>query len=142
MAGTVEQKLSELGIVLHQPNPPIANYVGFVRTGNLLFVSGQVCNTPEGKLIAKGSVTEVIAQSGLTTFVLEGPHVRRLLHTIQSQPGVDYAGFFGAALHVSGRDRAGLENAIAPYRGQPGIAVSETPPNLEDVFIHLQEQAR
>jgi enamine deaminase RidA (YjgF/YER057c/UK114 family) len=25
-----------------------------VRTGNLLFVSGQVCNTPEGKLIAKG----------------------------------------------------------------------------------------
>lgn len=50
MAGTVEQKLNELGIVLHQPNPPIANYVGFVRTGNLLFVSGQVCNTPEGKL--------------------------------------------------------------------------------------------
>ncbi|MGL4560604.1 MAG: RidA family protein [Afipia sp.] len=56
MAGTVEQKLNELGVVLHQPNPPIANYVGFVRTGNLLFVSGQVCNTPEGKLIAKGKL--------------------------------------------------------------------------------------
>jgi len=95
-----------------------------------------------GKLIAKGSVAEVIAQSGLTTFVLEGPHVRRLLHTIQQQPGVDYAGFFGAALHVSGRDRAALEKAIAPYRNQPDITVSETPPNLEDVFIHLQEQAK
>ena len=56
MAGTVEQKLNELGIVLHQPNPPVANYVGFVRTGHLLFGSGQVCNTPEGKLIAKGKL--------------------------------------------------------------------------------------
>ena len=56
MAGTVEQKLSELGITLHEPNPPLANYVGFVRTGNLLFVSGQVCNTPDGKLIAKGKL--------------------------------------------------------------------------------------
>jgi ABC-2 type transport system ATP-binding protein len=95
-----------------------------------------------GKLIAKGSVAEVIAQSGLTTFVLEGPHVRRLLQHIQSQPGVDYAGFFGAALHVSGRDRAALEKTIAPYRHQPGVTLSETPPNLEDVFIHLQEQAK
>jgi ABC-2 type transport system ATP-binding protein len=95
-----------------------------------------------GKLIAKGSVAEVIAQSGLTTFVLEGAHVRRLLHTIQSEPGVDYAGFFGAALHVSGRDRAALERAVAPYRNRADVTVSETPPNLEDVFIHLQEQAK
>src|SRR3954464_10574776 len=56
MAGTVEQKLGELGITLHSPNPPVANYVGFVRSGNLLFVSGQVCNSPEGKLIAKGKL--------------------------------------------------------------------------------------
>ena len=34
----------------------MANYVGFVRTGNLLFVSGQVCANAEGKLIAKGKL--------------------------------------------------------------------------------------
>ena len=56
MAGTVEQKLAAQGIVLHQPAAPVANYVGFVRTGNLLFVSGQVCFDPEGKLIAKGKL--------------------------------------------------------------------------------------
>lgn len=56
MAGTVEQKLSELDIVLHEPKAPVANYVGFVRTGNLLIVSGQVCYSPEGKLIAKGKL--------------------------------------------------------------------------------------
>ena len=56
MAGTVEQKLAAQGIVLHQPAAPVANYVGFVRTGNLLFVSGQVCANAEGKLIAKGKL--------------------------------------------------------------------------------------
>jgi enamine deaminase RidA (YjgF/YER057c/UK114 family) len=56
MAGAVEQKLAALGITLEAPRAPIANYVGFVRTGNLLFVSGQVCATPDGKLIAKGKL--------------------------------------------------------------------------------------
>ncbi|MBS0275245.1 MAG: ABC transporter ATP-binding protein [Proteobacteria bacterium] len=95
-----------------------------------------------GKLIAKGTVNEVIAQSGLTTFVLEGEHVRRFLQKIQGQPGVDYAGFFGAALRVSGRDRIALEKTIAPYKNEAGVTVSETKPNLEDVFIHLQEDAK
>ena len=95
-----------------------------------------------GKLIAKGTVNDVIEQSGLTTFVLEGETVRRFLQKIQGQPGVDYAGFFGAALRVSGRDRAALEKTIAPYRSESGVSVTETKPNLEDVFIHLQEQAK
>jgi enamine deaminase RidA (YjgF/YER057c/UK114 family) len=56
MAGTVEQKLAAQGIVLHEPASPVANYVGFVRTGNLLVVSGQVCFDAQGKLIAKGKL--------------------------------------------------------------------------------------
>jgi enamine deaminase RidA (YjgF/YER057c/UK114 family) len=56
MAGTVEQKLAAQGVTLHQPPNPVANYVGFVRTGNLLFISGQVCVDPQGKLIAKGKL--------------------------------------------------------------------------------------
>jgi enamine deaminase RidA (YjgF/YER057c/UK114 family) len=56
MAGTVEQKLATLGITLHAPAAPVANYVGFVRTGNLLIVSGQVCFDADGKLVAKGKL--------------------------------------------------------------------------------------
>ena len=56
MAGTVEKKLAELGIVLHTAASPVANYVGFVRTGNLLIVSGQLCFDAEGKLVAKGKL--------------------------------------------------------------------------------------
>ncbi len=56
MAGTVEKKLAELGIVLHTAASPVANYVGFVRTGNLLIVSGQLCFDAEGQLVAKGKL--------------------------------------------------------------------------------------
>jgi enamine deaminase RidA (YjgF/YER057c/UK114 family) len=54
--GTVEQNLAAQGIVLPAPKAPVANYVPFVRSGNLLFVSGQVCYDAEGKLIAKGKL--------------------------------------------------------------------------------------
>jgi enamine deaminase RidA (YjgF/YER057c/UK114 family) len=56
MAGTVERKLADLGITLHEPAAPVANYVGTVRTGNLLVVSGQVCFDAAGKLVAKGKL--------------------------------------------------------------------------------------
>lgn len=56
MAGTIEHKLAAQGIELPEPRSPIANYVGFVRTGNLLFVSGQVCANADGQLVAKGQL--------------------------------------------------------------------------------------
>ena len=95
-----------------------------------------------GRLVARGSVSEVIAQSGLTTFVLEGADVRRLSRDLQGRPGVDYVGYFGAALHVSGHDRGLLERTLMPYRGQPEIRVEEMTSSLEDVFIDLQGAAQ
>ena len=48
--GQVEAKLSELGVTLPTPAAPVANYVPFVRTGNLVVISGQICLGPDGKL--------------------------------------------------------------------------------------------
>lgn len=42
MAGTIDARLAELGIDVPEASAPVANYVGFVQTGNLVFVSGQV----------------------------------------------------------------------------------------------------
>ena len=56
MSGTVEKKLVELGIVLPTPATPVANYIPFVRTGSLLYVSGQICLDTSGKLVAKGKL--------------------------------------------------------------------------------------
>lgn len=38
----VEDRLKELGIELPTPSAPGANYVPFVRTGNLVFLTGQL----------------------------------------------------------------------------------------------------
>ena len=52
----VEARLAELGVVLPEPNPPVANYVPSVRVGNLLHISGQVSVNAEGGI--KGVVGE------------------------------------------------------------------------------------
>ena len=41
MAGKIEARLAELGIELPQPPAPVANYVPYVVTGNLVYVAGQ-----------------------------------------------------------------------------------------------------
>jgi enamine deaminase RidA (YjgF/YER057c/UK114 family) len=65
MAGTVEKRLTDLGIVLPASAPPIANYVAFVRTGNFMVVSGQLCLDADGKLVAKGKLgAEVSIEDG------------------------------------------------------------------------------
>ena len=56
MAGSIEKKLSSLGITLPTPANPIANYVPFVRSGNVLVVSGQLCFGADGKLVAIGQL--------------------------------------------------------------------------------------
>lgn len=44
----IEARLAEIGISLPEPVAPVANYVPFVKTGNLVFVSGQVSIGPDG----------------------------------------------------------------------------------------------
>jgi len=47
-AGRVDTRLKELDITLPKPVTPVANYVPFVVSGNLVFVSGQVTLGPNG----------------------------------------------------------------------------------------------
>ena len=39
--GQIDKRLAELGITLPEAAKPVANYVPWVRTGNLVFISGQ-----------------------------------------------------------------------------------------------------
>lgn len=61
MAGIAEKKLADLGITLPTPAAPIANYVGFVRSGNILVISGQLCLGADGKLVAKGKLGDAVS---------------------------------------------------------------------------------
>lgn len=55
MTGRIEARLAEMGIKLPEPTVPLAKYVPFVQSGNLLFVSGQLPFGPDG--LVKGQLT-------------------------------------------------------------------------------------
>jgi len=98
-----------------------------------------------GELLVRGSVEEVIAASNLTTYVVtarSGDSINALGHELERKPGVDMVAPFGTNLHVSGRDAAALEAAIAPYRARGNLDWQRSEASLEDVFIDLMGRAK
>jgi ABC-2 type transport system ATP-binding protein len=93
-----------------------------------------------GALLAHGTVEAVIAQSNLATYVVHGEGLARLAEELGSRPGVDMVTPFGNSLHVSGRDHAALEAAIASDRGDAARTWAKAEPSLEDVFIELMSR--
>ena len=58
MAGRIEARLAEMGIQLPEPTVPLAQYVPFVQSGNLLFVSGQLPAGPDGLVTGQLSAAD------------------------------------------------------------------------------------
>ena len=53
MTGNIDARLAELGITIPEPRTPRANYIPFVQTGNLVFISGQVSQADDGLIAGK-----------------------------------------------------------------------------------------
>lgn len=87
-----------------------------------------------GSIIARGTALDIIAESRLITFAGQGRGAAEAIGVLHREPGVTSASAFGAAIHVSGTDRAALERAIGSL---PNLAWQEVPTSLEDVFIYL-----
>ncbi len=98
-----------------------------------------------GQLLAHGTVDEVIESAHLTTYFVSADHgegLAKLTEELTGKPGVDMVAPFGTSLHVSGRDAAALDAAIAPYRGRAELHWQHAAPSLEDVFIDLMGKAQ
>ena len=54
--GRISQRLQEMKLELPHTPAPVANYVPFVRSGNLVFVSGQITVGPDKALKYVGTV--------------------------------------------------------------------------------------
>jgi enamine deaminase RidA (YjgF/YER057c/UK114 family) len=63
MAGRIDKRLAELGIVLPSAPAPAANYVTTVQTANLLVCAGQVSAVPGGEAM-KGKLGDVSMEHG------------------------------------------------------------------------------
>jgi ABC-2 type transport system ATP-binding protein len=98
-----------------------------------------------GVLLAHGTVADVVAGSHLATYTVSAadPHeLASLGEALANRAGVDMVAPFGSSLHVSGRDEAALEAAIAPDRHRPGLTWAKSDATLEDVFIELMGRAQ
>lgn len=58
--GLIDKRLAEIGIVLPKPAQPVATYVPWVKTGNLVYISGQGA-MKDGKLEYTGKVGETLS---------------------------------------------------------------------------------
>jgi len=94
-----------------------------------------------GKLLASGTIAEVVAQAGLHTWVLEGPAASKAARMLHDMDGVDQVAPFGASVHVVGSDRAALQRSIAAAVRATGVAAEQGETSLEDVFIHMMRGA-
>jgi ABC-2 type transport system ATP-binding protein len=95
-----------------------------------------------GRLLSRGTPQQLVADSGLTTWSVEGAGLAALAGTLKALPGVEMAVPFGNSLHVSGTHAGQLEQSIAPYRNHAGLRWSLSAPSLEDVFIKLMQGAQ
>ncbi len=64
MTGTIEARLAELGITLPEAPNPVANYVPYAISGNLLFISGQVAKGADGKIVTGALGQDVDIDAG------------------------------------------------------------------------------
>lgn len=64
MTGTIEARLAELGITLPEAPNPVANYVPYAISGNLLFISGQVAKGADGKIVTGALGQDVDIDTG------------------------------------------------------------------------------
>ncbi len=99
----------------------------------------QIVYLAHGRKVTQGSVSQIIDESGLVTFATRGVGARDWIEPLRKQPGVEHASYFGAAVHLSGRDRDTLLRAIEHVGGD--LQWSEVEPSLEDTFIALMGRA-
>ena len=64
MAGQIDARLADLGITIPDAAAPVANYVAYVTSGNLVFVSGQV-TIKDGEFVHIGKLgAEISLEEG------------------------------------------------------------------------------
>ncbi|MBX9804436.1 MAG: ABC transporter ATP-binding protein [Alphaproteobacteria bacterium] len=90
-----------------------------------------------GDLLIKGTVQEVIATSGLTTWLATGEDTNLLAAALVGLPGIEQVAVFGKTLHISGANATLLQQTLAPFQRDRRIIWEKGTPNLEDVFVQM-----
>ena len=91
-----------------------------------------------GRKLISGPARDIPRMVGLTTYVGQSPDVVALEAALRADPGVAQVARFGAVLHVSSPDAAGLQAAMARHPAQ----WDRLEGGLEEAFIWLMSGAQ
>jgi ABC-2 type transport system ATP-binding protein len=94
-----------------------------------------------GRMLASGTVADVVRDAALTTFIVSGPDVHGLGDELRRLPAVEQVAPFGATLHVVGSQADVLERSLSEVARRPGVSVEKGETSLEDVFIQFMAGA-
>lgn len=94
-----------------------------------------------GRLLATGTIQEVIAHQHLATWIVRGPDLAVLAEKLRLLSGVSQVTAFGNTLHVTGADAQKLAESLRTLDLGERYHLEEAATALEDVFIHLMGQA-
>jgi ABC-2 type transport system ATP-binding protein len=94
-----------------------------------------------GRLVATGTVAEVVRGAGLTTMLLSGSRTADAAARLRGAPGVEQIAPFGNTLHVVGRDAAALRASVGRVAAETETTAATAETSLEDVFIRLMGAA-
>lgn len=94
-----------------------------------------------GRLLAEGTVAEIIHRVGLTSFAIDGP-TERLVEQIAALAGVEQVVPFGMRLHVSGREAAVIAASVERFCERHQLRWEAVSASLEDAFIGLMREAQ
>ncbi|MCL4066301.1 RidA family protein [Pseudomonas sp. GX19020] len=108
---SIEARLKELGVILPDAPAPVANYVGFVQTGNLVHISGQISADEHGPI--KGKLgSELSVEQGAAA-------ARRCAISLLSQVKVACGGDLSRITRLV--KLTGFVNSTADFTDQPKV---------------------
>ncbi len=93
-----------------------------------------------GRLLATGTVEEVIASQSLTAYSVTGPDLAQYSESLRREPGVEQVTQFGNTLHVTSHDADALANVAVRVGGATEHRWEKIAPGLEDVFVSLMDK--
>jgi ABC-2 type transport system ATP-binding protein len=90
-----------------------------------------------GRLMAEGTISEIIEQAGLVTWSAQGNNTAALAQYIRNQEGIEQVTVWGNELRVCGTNTQLIRQGISKYSDYIWQNVTTS---LEEVFIHLVNQ--
>lgn len=107
----IEEKLASMGVTLPNAPAPAANYVPFVKVGDIVYISGQISNDENGLIIGKlGDTMDVAAGAAAA---------RRCAINLLAQVKAACGGDLGQLVRVV--KLTGFVNSTADFTNQPQV---------------------